>query len=95
MKEQNYLKSHATLVCTGLLSAQLVTAGNTGSVLDDLNPMVPDLNRCDIFDKNTLYESDSGFFRKIRLQGRYHAQYINQVEHIDGVRNNEFDQTGS
>ncbi|MEN8775279.1 MAG: porin [Akkermansiaceae bacterium] len=93
MNKQNCLKTHATIAFTGLLSAQLVSAGDTGSVLQDMNPMVPDLNKCNIFDKNTLYASDSGFIRKVKLQGRYHSQYISQVEYIDGVRNNEFDQT--
>ena len=92
MKTQNCLKSHATLACTGLLGAQLVTAGNTGSVFDDVSPTVSDINPCDIFTKNTLYESDSGFIRKIKLQGRYHLQYIIQDEDIEGAGSNTFDQ---
>jgi hypothetical protein len=92
MKKQNCLKSHVALASASLLGAQLVTAGNPGSVFDDVDPMVTDFNMCDIFDKNTLYQSDSGFIRKIKLQGRYHSQYISAVERIDGVRDNEFDQ---
>ena len=80
------------IICTGLLSAPLVTAGVTGSVSDDMNPMEVDFNACDIFDKNTLYASDSGFVRKIKLKGRHHTQNISQVEYINGVRDNEFDQ---
>ena len=76
MKKQNCLKSHVALASASLLGAQLVTAGNPGSVFDDVDPMVTDFNMCDIFDKNTLYQSDSGFIRKIKLQGRYHSQYI-------------------
>jgi hypothetical protein len=92
MKKQHYFKRHAAVACTSLLGAQLATAGNPGSVFDDVDPMLTDFNMCDIFDKNTLYESDNGFIRKIKLQGRYHSQYISQVERIDGVRDNEFDQ---
>jgi len=92
MKTQNCLKSHATLACTGLLGAQLVTAGNTGSLFDDVTPTASEFNPCDIFTKNTLYESDSGFVRKIKLQGRYHFQYIIQDEDIDGAGSNSFDQ---
>jgi len=44
-----------------------------------------------IFKKNTLYESDSGFVRDVKLKGRYHGQYISQDEDIDGVKDNEYD----
>ena len=92
MTKQSCLNERITLICIGALSAQLAAAGSGGSVFEDLNPIASDFNRCDIFDKNTLYKSDSGFIRKIKLQGRYHVQYINQVERIGGVRDNEFDQ---
>jgi len=45
---------------------------------------------CDIFSKNTLYESDEGFVKKIKLGGRYQGQYFIQDEDIDG-EDNEFD----
>ena len=45
----------------------------------------------DIFNKNTLYESNEGFVRDVKLKGRYHGQYISQDEDIDGVKDNEYD----
>ena len=44
-----------------------------------------------IFNKNTLYKSDSGFIRDVKLKGRYHGQYISQDEDIGGVKDNEYD----
>jgi len=45
---------------------------------------------CDIFKKNTLFESDDGFVKKAKLHGRYQGQYISQEEDIDGT-DNDFD----
>lgn len=45
---------------------------------------------CDIFGKNTLFESEDGFVKKAKLHGRYQGQYISQEEDIDGT-DNEFD----
>ncbi|MDA7920747.1 OprO/OprP family phosphate-selective porin [Verrucomicrobiales bacterium] len=90
MIKQNALKKLATLACTGLLSAQLVTAGDGKLIIDDKNPMAEAFSPCDIFDKNTLYESDNGFIRKVKLKGRYHGQYISQTEDIDDVRDNGY-----
>lgn len=90
MIRMNARKSFGMLLCTGLLTAGLATAGDEELVIDDKNPIVEDCTLCDIFDKNTLYESDCGFIRKVKLQGRYHGQYISQAEDINGVRDNGY-----
>ena len=64
-----------------LLASVHVNAQQTGA------PNKPE----SIFKRNTLYKSDSGFVRDVKLKGRYHGQYINQDEDIDGVKDNEYD----
>jgi len=42
---------------------------------------------CDLFSKNTLYKSDEGFVKKVKIGGRYQGQYILQDEEIDNEDN--------
>ena len=68
-----------------LLSACFASAGDAKLVIDDKQPIEDAYSLCDIFDKNTLYKGD-GFIKSVKLQGRYHGQYISEVEDINGVR---------
>jgi len=84
-------RSIVTLLCAGMFSACLANAGEDKVEVVDESPTVTPVNRWNIFDKNTLYKSDSGFIRNVKLKGRYHGQYISQDEGIGGVKDNEYD----
>lgn len=82
------------LACSSLLlfSGGLVAGDDRGKlIIDDKMPVqASPWTVCNVFDHSTLYESDSGFIRKVRVQGRYHGQYITQSEDVNGVRVNGF-----
>ncbi|MDF1826642.1 MAG: porin [Verrucomicrobiales bacterium] len=73
-------------------AASSLVAGDYGkAVIDDKMPIESaPWTLCDVFDYNTLYESDSGFIRGISVHGRYHGQYITGQEEINGVTNNGY-----
>jgi len=79
------------LLCAGLLSACLANAEEDKVEVVDESPTVTPAKPWDIFTKNTLYKSDSGFIRGVKLKGRYHGQYISQDEDIGDVKDNEYD----
>lgn len=73
-------------------AASSLVAGDYGkAVIDDKMPIEGDpWTICDIFNYNTLYESDSGAIRGISLHGRYHGNFVSQQEDVGGVTNNGF-----
>ena len=79
------------LLCAGIFSACLANAGEDKVEVVDESPTVTPAKPWNIFEKNTLYKSDSGFIRDVKLKGRYHGQYISQDEDIGGVKDNEYD----
>ena len=91
MKQLGTNKSIVTLLCAGMFSACLANAGEDKVEVVDESPTVTPAKPWNIFDKNTLYKSDSGFIRDVKLKGRYHGQYISQDEDIGGVKDNEYD----
>lgn len=68
-----------------------LSAGDHGKVI--INDKMPvesaPWSLCSVFENNTLYEGD-GFIKEFILHGRYHGQYVSQVEDIAGVRNNGY-----
>jgi len=79
------------LLCAGILSACLANAEEDKVEVVDESPTVTPAKPWNIFTKNTLYESDSGFIRDVKLKGRYHGQYISQDADIGDDKDNEYD----
>ena len=80
MTINNSLKNIITgMGAAAVLAGGSLSAGDLGkAVVNDKMPIAaPDF--CDIFKKNTLYEGD-GFIKKVKLKGRYQAQWISQSE---------------
>ena len=84
-------RSIGALLCAGIFSACLANAGEDKVEVVDESPTVTPAKPWNIFEKNTLYKSDSGFIRDVKLKGRYHGQYISQDEDIGDVKDNEYD----
>jgi len=73
-----------------ILAGGTLSAGDYGkAIIDDKVPIEP-WTICDVFDMNTLYESESGFIRGVALHGRYQGQFISQQEEINDTVNNGY-----
>lgn len=85
------VRSSLSALVFGALGMVQLSAGDYGkAVIDDKAPISSSpWTVCDVFEHNTLYEGD-GFIKDIILHGRYHGQYIDQVEDIGGARNNGY-----
>ena len=79
MNKPNKLMTLAAGAGAAALLAGSAFAGDAKCVIDDKNPVpAPEpWSICDLFDYSTLYKSDTGFFNKIALIGRYQGQWHN------------------
>lgn len=83
MTQPNFLRKFVTSAgAAALLAGGSLFAGDYGKVVIDDKAPVEGWHFCDIFDMNTLYESDSGFVRKVKFIGRYQGQIISQQEDV-------------
>ncbi len=80
MTVNNSLKNIITgMGAAAVLAGGSLSAGDLGkAVVNDKMP-IEAKSFCDIFEKNTLYEGD-GYIKKVKLKGRYQAQWISQSE---------------
>ena len=84
MTTNNYIqKLLASAGVAAVFAVGTIVAGEYGkAVIDDKAPIESAWTLCDLFDNNTLYESDTGAIREISLNGRYHGQYISQSKDL-------------